>query len=97
MAARKSPFRDDVLRGKVALVTGISVISFKIAVQLARHGAHVAMMGRRREVLDKAVAVLRSHGLPVRSNPNPSSALALPTISTHVSSFFSEKSLGIPT
>lgn len=44
-----------------------------------------------------AAAVLRSHGLPVRSNPNPSSALALPTFSTHVSSFFSEKLLGIPT
>jgi len=62
--ANESPFRADVLRGKSALVTGGgSGICFEIAAQLARHGAHVAIMGRRREVLDKAVAALRSEGL----------------------------------
>ncbi|PWZ43860.1 Peroxisomal 2,4-dienoyl-CoA reductase [Zea mays] len=60
----ESPFRADLLRGKAALVTGGgSGIGFEIAAQLARHGAHVALMGRRREVLDKAVAALRSEGL----------------------------------
>uniref|UniRef100_A0A453CQU5 2,4-dienoyl-CoA reductase [(3E)-enoyl-CoA-producing] n=1 Tax=Aegilops tauschii subsp. strangulata TaxID=200361 RepID=A0A453CQU5_AEGTS len=62
--ATESPFRADVLKGKAALVTGGgSGICFEIAAQLARHGAHVAIMGRRREVLDKAVAALRSEGL----------------------------------
>ncbi|CAL5030082.1 unnamed protein product [Urochloa decumbens] len=60
----ESPFRPDVLRGKAALVTGGgSGIGFEVAAQLARHGAQVALMGRRREVLDKAVAALRSEGL----------------------------------
>ncbi|PUZ48883.1 hypothetical protein GQ55_7G281700 [Panicum hallii var. hallii] len=60
----ESPFRPDVLRYKAALVTGGgSGIGFEIATQLARHGAQVALMGRRREVLDKAVAALRSEGL----------------------------------
>jgi NAD(P)-dependent dehydrogenase (short-subunit alcohol dehydrogenase family) len=63
----ESPFRADVVKGKVALVTGGgSGICFEIAAQLARHGAQVAIMGRRREVLDKAVAALRSQGLRVR-------------------------------
>jgi hypothetical protein len=66
----ESPFRADLLRGKAALVTGGgSGIGFEIATQLARHGAHVALMGRRREVLDKAVAALRSEGLKVRTYP----------------------------
>ncbi|GJN01768.1 hypothetical protein PR202_ga19063 [Eleusine coracana subsp. coracana] len=66
----ESPFRTDVVKGKVALITGGgSGIGFEIATQLARHGAHVAIMGRRREVLDKAVAVLRLQGLTVRSHP----------------------------
>ncbi|KAJ1272745.1 hypothetical protein BS78_06G226200 [Paspalum vaginatum] len=62
--AMESPFRADALRGKAALLTGGgSGIGFEIATQLARHCAKVAIMGRRREVLDKAVAVLRSEGL----------------------------------
>jgi len=68
----ESPFRADVVKGKVALVTGGgSGICFEIAVQLARHGAQVAIMGRRREVLDKAVTALRDQGLRVRP-PNDS-------------------------
>lgn len=66
----ESPFRADVVKDKAALVTGGgSGICFEIAAQLARHGAQVAIMGRRREVLDKAVAALRSQGLRVRARP----------------------------
>jgi peroxisomal 2,4-dienoyl-CoA reductase len=79
----ESPFRPDVLRGKAALVTGGgSGIGFEVAAQLARHGAHVALMGRRREVLDKAVAALRSDGLTVRDSPVP---LGLPLVPYGVS------------
>jgi peroxisomal 2,4-dienoyl-CoA reductase len=79
----ESPFRPDVLRGKAALVTGGgSGIGFEVAAQLARHGAHVALMGRRREVLDKAVAALRSDGLTVRDSPVP---LSLPLVPYGVS------------
>jgi peroxisomal 2,4-dienoyl-CoA reductase len=68
--ATDSPFRADVVRGKAALVTGGgSGICFEIAAQLARHGASVAIMGRRQEVLDKAVAALRAEGLRVRALP----------------------------
>jgi peroxisomal 2,4-dienoyl-CoA reductase len=71
--ATDSPFRPDVVRGKAALVTGGgSGICYEIAAQLARHGASVAIMGRRREVLDKAVAALRAEGLRVRArNSSP--------------------------
>ena len=75
----ESPFRADVVKGKVALVTGGgSGICFEIAVQLARHGAQVAIMGRRREVLDKAVAALRSQGLQVRPPSTPYAAAWAP-------------------
>lgn len=75
----ESPFRADVVKDKAALVTGGgSGICFEIAAQLARHGAQVAIMGRRREVLDKAVAALRSEGLRVRTYP-PRLPPALPT------------------
>jgi len=74
----ESPFRPDVLSGKAAMVTGGgSGIGFEIATQLARHGAQVALMGRRREVLDKAVAALRSQGLRVRPHRFPPLYLAL--------------------
>lgn len=55
-----SPFKRDVLKGKVALVTGGgSGIGFEISTQLGNHGAAVAIMGRRRGVLDAAVEALR--------------------------------------
>ncbi|MBA0771812.1 hypothetical protein Gotri_007284 [Gossypium trilobum] len=61
----ESPFRANILKGKVALVTGGgSGIGFEISVQLGKHGASVAIMGRRKHVLDSAVDVLRSHGIP---------------------------------
>ncbi|KAK3432540.1 peroxisomal 2,4-dienoyl-CoA reductase [Eucalyptus grandis] len=61
----ESPFKPDVLKGKVALLTGGgSGIGFEISRQLGLHGASVAVMGRRKNVLDSAVAALHLHGIP---------------------------------
>ncbi|XP_022727122.1 peroxisomal 2,4-dienoyl-CoA reductase-like [Durio zibethinus] len=61
----ESPFKADILKGKVALVTGGgSGIGYEISLQLGKHGASVAIMGRRKHVLDSAVAALHSHGIP---------------------------------
>jgi peroxisomal 2,4-dienoyl-CoA reductase len=61
----ESPFKADVLRGKVALLTGGgSGIGFEISTQFGKHGASVAIMGRRRSVLDSAVSTLQSLGIP---------------------------------
>ncbi|RZR78184.1 hypothetical protein BHM03_00003454 [Ensete ventricosum] len=44
----ESPFKADVLKGKVVLITGGgSGIGFEISTQFGRHGAAVAIMGRR--------------------------------------------------
>ncbi|KAL0300953.1 UNVERIFIED_CONTAM: Peroxisomal 2,4-dienoyl-CoA reductase [Sesamum calycinum] len=60
-----SPFKADILRGKVALLTGGgSGIGFEISTQFGKHGASVAIMGRRRNVLDDAVSALQSLGIP---------------------------------
>ncbi|MCO5572039.1 hypothetical protein L7F22_025790 [Adiantum nelumboides] len=59
----QSPFRESLLQGKVALITGGATgIGFEIATQLANHGAHIALMGRRKHVLDAAVATLVKAG-----------------------------------
>ncbi|GAB4836750.1 hypothetical protein Ancab_001662 [Ancistrocladus abbreviatus] len=61
----ESPFKPDVLKGKVALLTGGgSGIGFEISTQLGKHGASIAIMGRRKQVLDYAVSALRSLGVP---------------------------------
>lgn len=61
-----SPFKDKVLKGKVALITGGgSGIGLEISTQFGLHGASVAIMGRRRHVLDEAVASLQSLGIQV--------------------------------
>jgi NAD(P)-dependent dehydrogenase (short-subunit alcohol dehydrogenase family) len=58
----ESPFRPDVLKEKVELVTGGgSGICHEITAEFTHHGAQVAILGRHREVLDKAVDILRSH------------------------------------
>ncbi|GMJ13801.1 short-chain dehydrogenase-reductase B [Hibiscus trionum] len=60
----ESPFRADVVKGKVCLITGGgSGIGFEISTQLGKHGASVAIMGRRKQVLDHAVSSLRSLGI----------------------------------
>lgn len=59
-----SPFKSDILKGKVALITGGgSGIGFEISTQFGLHGAFVAIMGRRRTVLDDAVEQLHSKGI----------------------------------
>ncbi|XP_028771808.1 peroxisomal 2,4-dienoyl-CoA reductase-like isoform X1 [Neltuma alba] len=63
--AMDSPFKPDVLKGKVALITGGgSGIGFEISTQFGKHGASVAIMGRRKQVLDSAVSALQSLGIP---------------------------------
>ncbi|KAL5543722.1 hypothetical protein UlMin_007506 [Ulmus minor] len=60
----ESPFKADVVKGKVALITGGgSGIGFEISTQFGKHGASIAIMGRRKKVLDSAVAALQSHGI----------------------------------
>lgn len=62
----ESPFKADILKGKVALITGGgSGIGFEISTQFGKHGAAVAIMGRRKQVLDAAVSALRSLGIKV--------------------------------
>jgi peroxisomal 2,4-dienoyl-CoA reductase len=64
--AMESPFKADILKGKVALLTGGgSGIGYEISYQLGRHGASIAIMGRRSQVLQAAVDSLQSHGIPV--------------------------------
>ncbi|PQQ02468.1 peroxisomal 2 4-dienoyl-CoA reductase [Prunus yedoensis var. nudiflora] len=60
----ESPFKADVVKGKVALITGGgSGIGFEISTQFGKHGASIAIMGRRKQVLDSAVSALRSLGI----------------------------------
>ncbi|KAK4484936.1 hypothetical protein RD792_007541 [Penstemon davidsonii] len=61
----ESPFNPDILKGKVALLTGGgSGIGFEISTQFGEHGASIAIMGRRKNVLDDAVSALQSLGIP---------------------------------
>ncbi|XP_021300292.1 peroxisomal 2,4-dienoyl-CoA reductase-like [Herrania umbratica] len=61
----ESPFKADIVKGKVALLTGGgSGIGYEISLQLGKHGASIAIMGRRKHVIDSAVAALHSQGIP---------------------------------
>ena len=60
----RSPFRDDALDGRVALITGGgSGICLGIAQEFGRHGAKLMLMGRREEVLKEAVEALKKEGI----------------------------------
>lgn len=62
----ESPFKADLLKGKVALITGGgSGIGFEISTQFGKHGASVAIMGRRKQALDSAVSALQAVGIQV--------------------------------
>uniref|UniRef100_A0A251V893 2,4-dienoyl-CoA reductase [(3E)-enoyl-CoA-producing] n=1 Tax=Helianthus annuus TaxID=4232 RepID=A0A251V893_HELAN len=61
----ESPFKPDILKGKVALLTGgASGIGFEISTHFGKHGASIAVMGRRKTVVDSAVSSLQSLGIP---------------------------------
>jgi peroxisomal 2,4-dienoyl-CoA reductase len=63
-----SPFKPDLLRDQVAIVTGGgSGIGLEITRCLASHGAKVVICGRRAAVLQESVALLRSEGLTVEA------------------------------
>jgi NAD(P)-dependent dehydrogenase (short-subunit alcohol dehydrogenase family) len=58
-----SVFRDNLLRGKVAFVTGgSSGIGLRIAERFAEQGAKVVLVGRTQEKLDRAAAGIRQNG-----------------------------------
>ena len=64
MTTRQSPFRADLLRGKVALVTGGATgLGLETARVLGSHGARVAICSRKEANLQAAVAALRQEGI----------------------------------
>uniref|UniRef100_UPI001CB91803 peroxisomal 2,4-dienoyl-CoA reductase [(3E)-enoyl-CoA-producing]-like n=1 Tax=Erigeron canadensis TaxID=72917 RepID=UPI001CB91803 len=66
----ESPFKPEILKGKVALLTGgASGIGFEISTQFGKHGASIAIMGRRKSVVDSAVSSLQSLGIPAVGFP----------------------------
>jgi NAD(P)-dependent dehydrogenase (short-subunit alcohol dehydrogenase family) len=63
MKSGPSVFREDLLRGKVAFLTGGgSGICLRIAERFVSHGAKVALVGRTQEKLDRASAAIRDAG-----------------------------------
>jgi NAD(P)-dependent dehydrogenase (short-subunit alcohol dehydrogenase family) len=64
MMIHPSPFRADLLEGKVALVTGGATgLGLEVARVLGTHGARVAICSRKEANLQAAVAVLREEGI----------------------------------
>ena len=63
MLPNDSVFRDNLLRGKVAFITGgSSGICLRIAERFAAQGAKAALLGRSQEKLDRAVTGIREAG-----------------------------------
>src|ERR1700736_2539256 len=59
-----SPFRSDVLEGRVAVVTGGATgLGLETCRVLGRHGARVALCSRKESNLAQAVASLREEGI----------------------------------
>lgn len=64
-----SIFREGLLKGKVAFVTGGgSGIGQRIAERFAEHGAKVMLAGRKQEKLDAAAAAIRGQGGQVETS-----------------------------
>jgi NAD(P)-dependent dehydrogenase (short-subunit alcohol dehydrogenase family) len=78
-----SVFRDRILSGRTAFVTGGgSGIGQRMAERFAEHGANVMLVGRKQEKLDQAAAGIRSlggaaatHAVDVRDYPGIEAAL----------------------
>jgi peroxisomal 2,4-dienoyl-CoA reductase len=64
MSAQTSVFRDDILAGKVALVTGGATgLGKEIARTLGQHGARLCIASRKRDNLEVACRELQGEGL----------------------------------
>eukprot|EP00040_Diaphanoeca_grandis_P015050 m.76579 g.76579 ORF g.76579 m.76579 type:complete len:322 (-) comp24915_c0_seq1:54-1019(-) len=64
IAEPSSPFRNDILNGRVVLITGGATgIGYSIAKAFGEHGAKVAIAARRENVINDAVASLRDLGI----------------------------------
>jgi peroxisomal 2,4-dienoyl-CoA reductase len=64
VSTRQSPFRADLLDGKVALVTGGATgLGLEVARVLGGHGARVAICSRKEPNLQAAVQALRDEGI----------------------------------
>eukprot|EP01121_Diplochlamys_sp_Union-15-3_P009608 TRINITY_DN2619_c0_g1_i2.p1 TRINITY_DN2619_c0_g1~~TRINITY_DN2619_c0_g1_i2.p1 ORF type:complete len:168 (-),score=36.26 TRINITY_DN2619_c0_g1_i2:423-926(-) len=62
--SESSPYKHDILKGSIALITGGgSGICFGIAKEFGRHGAKVAIMGRRQNVLSSACDEMKKEGI----------------------------------
>jgi NAD(P)-dependent dehydrogenase (short-subunit alcohol dehydrogenase family) len=71
-----STFRDDLLRDKVAVVTGGgSGINLSIAQSFAAQGARIAIIGRSQERLDSALKALPAHSLGISTDVRDYEAL----------------------
>lgn len=85
-----SIFRNDICKDRVAIITGGgSGIGYEIARQLGKHGAKIVLMGRRVNVLQDAVTVLKGEGVDATycngdvRDPNDAEKVVNTAISTY--------------